>query len=564
MTAYEIDPTLLSQLKDTRDICERRCQEQRVFSSFEILEEDFVLAGSRMLRDEVLSPLFPVSRFTHVILNPPYKKIRNKSQHRLALREAGIETSNLYTAFLAIAIKLLEPGGELVAITPRSFCNGPYFLPFRELLVREASLTRIHVFHSRQSAFREDDVLQENIIFHLVKGGDNADISVSSSSGRGFEDLSLRKVPCERVVNPADKNLILHIPTDEIDDYVLERAAALPHLLQDLGLEVSTGPVVDFRLREFIHDEPAQGTAPLIYPAHLDGNRISWPLANHRKPNAIDVQHASIKWLMPNGYYVLTRRFSSKEEKRRIVAALYDPATVESDLLGFENHLNVFHSNRRGLTVEIAKGLTAYLNSALVDLYFRQFSGHTQVNASDLRMLPYPSEEVLAELGRFIDESGHCLQEKIDEFLETKLMQRASISSPNPISITRKIEEAKNVLRYLRLPRPLQDGLSAHYLLALLNLKPESNWSQAPAFAVTHNEIMDFIREFYGRSYLLSAHIRNGGSRLRMFEEHSVVRLTRAKQTETSDSDSEYAQLLPRVVELARTHGSGSWEGCNP
>ena len=39
----------------------------------------------------------------------------------------------------------------------------------------------------------------------------------------------------------------------------------------------------------------------------------------------------------------------------------------------------------------LAEGLAVYLNSAVVDSYFRLFSGHTQVNATDLRGLLYPS-----------------------------------------------------------------------------------------------------------------------------------------------------------------------------
>lgn len=71
-------------------------------------------------------------QFTHAILNPPYKKIGGHSRHRLLLRQAGIETVNLYSAFVALTLALMAPGGQIVAIIPRSFCNGPYYRPFRE------------------------------------------------------------------------------------------------------------------------------------------------------------------------------------------------------------------------------------------------------------------------------------------------------------------------------------------------------------------------------------------------------------------------------------------------
>lgn len=105
-----------------------------------------------------------VAPFSHAILNPPYKKIRSESEHRLILRRLGIETVNLYAAFVALSLLLLRRGGQLVAIIPRSFCNGPYYRPFREFLLARAAIRHIHLFASRNKTFKDDDVLQENII----------------------------------------------------------------------------------------------------------------------------------------------------------------------------------------------------------------------------------------------------------------------------------------------------------------------------------------------------------------------------------------------------------------
>jgi adenine-specific DNA-methyltransferase len=96
---------------------------------------------------------------------------------------------------------------------------------------------------------------------------------------------------------------------------------------------------------------------------------------------------------------LLTKRFTSKEERRRVVAYLFDPANVKAEWIGFENHLNYFHCNGKGLDKQLALGLYAYLNSTVVDQYFRSFSGHTQVNATDLRRLAYPDRATLEALG---------------------------------------------------------------------------------------------------------------------------------------------------------------------
>ncbi len=85
--------------------------------------------------------------------------------------------------------------------------------------------------------------------------------------------------------------------------------------------------------------------------------------------------------------------------------------------IGFENHLNYFHCNGSGLDLDLARGLAAFLNSTLADTYFRQFNGHTQVNATDLRSFRYPTADQLVSLGRRLETSS-WKQQQIDEMLD--------------------------------------------------------------------------------------------------------------------------------------------------
>ena len=77
------------------------------------------------------------------------------------------------------------------------------------------------------------------------------------------------------------------------------------------------------------------------------------------------------------------------------MACIYDPHPIDAPLVGFENHLNYFHVGGKGLEMLLAKGLGAFLYSSVLDLYFRQFNGHTQVNATDLRSVSFPTAREL-------------------------------------------------------------------------------------------------------------------------------------------------------------------------
>lgn len=401
VVAYENDEQVLPYLKEAMERCRAICREYGVSFQGQIRKEDFIPAGIVQTDEGLFS--IQQEQFTHAIVNPPYKKINGQSSTRRSLEKAGIEVSNLYAAFVWLIARMLEPGGELVAITPRSFCNGPYFRQFRIRLLTMMSLRWIHVFESRKKAFGDDQVLQENIIFHAIRGGRKPErLTLSSSDGLDFEKASSRSVPYEQVVDPGDRDAFMRLILKESDTTILEQMRGFTTSLERLGLEVSTGRIVDFRSKEYLRPSPEEGTVPLIYPCHFEDGFIKWPVESGRKPNAIQSSLQTSGFLVPAGYFVLTKRFSAKEERRRVMAAIYDPNRIPSAWVGFENHLNFFHTRGKGILPNLAKGLALYLNSSLFDRYFRFFSGHTQVNATDLRKIRYPSWEQLIKLGSHV------------------------------------------------------------------------------------------------------------------------------------------------------------------
>jgi len=554
--AYELEPLLVEYLHSTLVECQEVCQEHGVELVGKVLEEDFISAGVEMMR----GGLFPVERysFNRAILNPPYKKIRSDSRHRHLLSSIGIETGNLYSAFLAIAIDLLESGGELVAITPRSFCNGPYFKPFRKLFLKAMALRRIHVFESREEAFRTDDVLQENIIFHAVKNGERGRVLISASHGPTKESMTVREVDYEQVVKPDDPDLIIHIATSETDQFVLDRIGVFRHSLDDLGIAVSTGRVVDFRAKDFLKADPGEGAMPLVYPTHFHNGFVRWPRPGGKKPNAIALTSRTESLLLPSGDYVLVKRFSSKEERRRVVAAIYDPKQVMAPHVGFENHLNVYHRDNAGLPAKLVRGLAVFLNSTLVDSYFRQFNGHTQVNATDLRMLRYPSQEVLETLGASVGDKFPS-QREIDELLEKEIHRMADIQSPDPVAAKQKIDDALEILKALGMPRGQQNERSALTLLALLDLKPEMPWTEAgdPLMGIT--PIMDFCRDHYGKAYAPNTRETFRRQTMHQFVDAGLAVPNPDDPSRPVNSPKFCYQIEPTALKLLRTYGTPAW-----
>lgn len=422
LTAYEIDSKLIGYLQATLDLCRTASVEAGIAFEARLIDEDFLEAAARASAGDLFATRVD-EPFDCAILNPPYRKIRSESRERKLLREIGVETSNLYTGFLAATAQILAPSGEVVAITPRSFCNGPYFEPFRRFFLGAMRFRHVHVFDARDRAFADDEVLQENVVFRAEKTKERVfSVVVSSSPGPVDPHVRSRMIPYDDLVRPSDPHAFIHIVPDHHGDPVRQQIRKLKATVTDLGLAVSTGRVVDFRAKDILRAKPGPNTVPLIYPCHLRQGYVEWPNGRTRKPNALSLGPRADDLLIPAGHYVLVKRFSAKEEPRRVVAAVYDPAHVASGRVAFENHLNYYHLRGNGLPVTVAKGLAAFLNSTVVDSYFRQFSGHTQVNATDLRSLRYPTWDQLVALGRRIGQRFPD-QDELDRLVEEVVLR---------------------------------------------------------------------------------------------------------------------------------------------
>lgn len=378
ITAVEVDSDLVDSLKHTLEGVDVK-----------IVNADAIeLAYSGELGQD----------FDVVVMNPPYGKIAVSSTERRMMSAMGVEVPNIYAAFMAIGYMALKPGGQIAAIVPRSWANGPYFKKFRRHMTQRLGIDRIHAFSSRSSLFSEANVLQENIILTGTAGTQDEYVDVI------FDMEPTRSVSIGAVIVPDDPEMFVRIPTGA------ERE--LPgQPLSVLGLKVSTGKVVDFRCREYLQ-EAHTGLYPLIYQGNIFQGQITWP-RSFGKPQSFTCPPDDVdRYLLPAGNYVVVKRFSAKEEKRRIVAAAHHSKTP----VAYDNKTNIIPCPDQ----QTAVGLAMWLNSTAVDNYFRSFSGHTQVNATDLRVLPYPSLGQLKSLGegRPVVMPG---QDEIDEAVEVLL-----------------------------------------------------------------------------------------------------------------------------------------------
>lgn len=389
----------------------------RLVATMAAAEDTFGSLWSYDVRDDDVLDLLvprldraPDAAFDVVIANPPYFKLSPTDAR-------GGDAPNVYARFMEVGAALLRPGGQLVFIVPRSFASGLYFKRFRKRFHSSMTLEHVHVFDSRRDAFRDEQVLQENVIVVYRKGPPRGSTVVVSSS-RGVRDLAHpRKFEAQRrELLHAARHGVLALPACDEDLAVMRNVRSWPSSLADLGLEISTGPVVPFRTDAMCSDAGSD-TVPLLWLQHVRPGGVAWPLGEKfRKPEHIR-RSADGKLLVANKTCLLMRRFSAKEEARRLTLAVMEGGKLPGDVIGLENHLNFIHAPRGAFSLHLAYGLAAVLSSSIVDAFFRIENGNTQVSATEIRALPLPDRATIETVGAQVQREGYTVlsdRERID------------------------------------------------------------------------------------------------------------------------------------------------------
>lgn len=404
---HEIHPKLAELSRKVLQSTKNWLRQRGVECTFSVHREDFVVENASFLTPSLFNE--PREPYDIAIANPPYFKLLKDDPRARAASHMVHGQPNIYAIFMAIMASLLADEGVMVTITPRSFTTGDYFRRFREVLFSRVIPEALHLFGSRKDAFRKDEVLQENVILAARRKVARSNAKVAISTSAGVSDLNepqRRIVPLHAVVDLDSRELAIHIPSSDTDDAILGFVRSWPETLQTLGLKVSTGPVVAFRARQFIAEMPNGGNeVPLLWLQHVRKMSVRWPITETRKAQYISDSQESQYLLLPNRTYVVMRRFSAKEEHRRIIAAPLFAGQLPGRMIGLENHLNYIHRPKGTLEEDEARGIAATLNSIVVDRYFRISNGNTQVSAVELRHLPLPDLDTLRKLGRKIARS---------------------------------------------------------------------------------------------------------------------------------------------------------------
>ena len=411
-------------LKPLLDLNMRLCQENMVENGYEIsyriCDEDFILSNSPIFNDE--SNDFDLGRdgYDFIIANPPYYKLQKTSPHAIVMKNIINGQTNIYVLFMALSGKLLKYGGQITALTPRSYFSGLYFEKFREWFFRRLKPTKIHVFGSRE-VFKKYNVRQEMVVLTAMKSFKTPESVIISTSSNGRDSFEVLEISYEEILVRNNGNILIRVPTSELDKKIAGHLDRLGFRLDKLGLKASTGPVVPFREKSHLLNniDNLSSFSPLIWMQNLRDGKVKWPIQLSKKPIAVENTERSNKLLIPNGNYVLIKRFSTKEGKRRINAHVILDKSLDSDYLGIENHVNYIYKVGGTLTENETYGIASLLNSKLYNRYFQMINGSTQVNVSEINNIPLPSLEKIRLIGSLT--KGKNKNNEIEEIIMKEL-----------------------------------------------------------------------------------------------------------------------------------------------
>lgn len=132
-----------------------------------------------------------------------------------------------------------------------------------------------------------------------------------------------------------------------------------------------------------------------------------------------------------------------------------------------------------------------------------------------------------------------------------------------------KIEEAKQILEALGLPKGQQNDRSALTLLALCNLKENDKWSKARAISMSvvgnkenakYKGVMRFIAEHYNKQYAENSRETIRRQTLHQFVQAGIADHNPENPDLPTNSKDNHYRLTPEALKVVKTYNTGNWD----
>jgi adenine-specific DNA-methyltransferase len=412
LTCYETNPDVLPLLEANLEYL-KKASSMKLTAT--IVKEHYLLSQYDDFSGTLMASVNP-AKYDWVIGNPPYFKLAKDAPEAMSMQSVCFGTPNIYFLFASMSLFNLREEGEMVYIIPRSWTSGSYFTRFRNYLLENARLTDIHIFESRNKVFDKEEVLQETMILKIRKTGKTpSEVRITSSAdSNSFDNITEIYAPYDVVVSSNEKYVYLVSSPQDID--VLRIVNSIGKPMPSIGLKMKTGLTVDFRNRELLRNSAGEHTVPLFYSHHLKDGRVVFPIGKENEFMSDELPGM----MQLNRNYLFVKRFTAKEECRRLQCAVYLASLYpEYKKISTQNKINFIDTiDNSEMSEELVYGLYIVLNSSLYDMYYRILNGSTQVNATEMNSIPIPARNLLEQMGRRMLEYKDYSTDCCDKILE--------------------------------------------------------------------------------------------------------------------------------------------------
>lgn len=414
VTCYENDSNIIELLSSNlKWACEHSTKEV----TFKIITSNYILSQMEDYNSMLGANPNP-AKYDLIIGNPPYMKVAKNAPEALTMPDVCNGAPNMYFLFATMSVFNLKENGEMVYIIPRAWTSGAYFRKFREKFLKYIAIEHLHLFVARDKVFDKESVLQETLIIKGKKTHHKPEtVNVTTTKGNSdFLKVTWFEVPYSTIISENAGSYVFLV-TSEYDAKALYALSRWNDTLPSLGLKMKTGLTVDFRNREALRYENEKNAVPLFYSQHIQDGKVVFPIGKGTEYIVTEQQGL----LQENTNYLFVKRFTAKEEKRRLQCGVYlSRKYPEYTQISTQNKLN-FISGLKELSECVVYGLYVLFNSTLYDCYYRILDGSTQVNSTEVNTMPVPPIKTIESMGKELIQLKDMSEASCDKILRSYL-----------------------------------------------------------------------------------------------------------------------------------------------